>query len=336
MSTGSRGVLALFLSLWLWGFGFAQPIRIVSYNVENLFDPGVEAQNPDSSFTPVGAKLWTSERLDAKVRLISKALIAVGGWASADIVGLCEVENRAVLKRLLYDTPLRGQGYRVVHRDSPDRRGIDVALLYRQSAVSLLASCWFPVCVDTVEQRYSRDLLYARFLVRGQDTLHVLMCHWPSKFGGGAEQRGRRGIAALRTRAIVDSILLVDSSAKLVAMGDFNSPIHSSVFSALTGGKAETPGLRLCPMVSEHGVLLGSYKYRGHAESIDHFFLSPSLLGGRGLRARLPSRICDAPILLEADKSYGGMRPRRTYHGNRYHGGISDHLPIVLILERGK
>lgn len=312
----------------------AQQITVVSYNVENLFSPGSEPANPDTAFTPAGKMHWTTARLDSKLHSVARAIIAAGEWEMPDIVGLCEVETHSVLSRLTEGTPLRAGDYGIIHRDSPDRRGVDVALLYRRERLRALCSAWVAVMVDSTARAYSRDVLYTAFEVPTGDTLHVVLCHWPSRYGGGVEKESARKRAARRTRRLTDSIQEVSPAARIVVMGDFNATPEEDVFAILTAPRRGLGRLHIHPPVPEGAAGLASYKYRGVAQSIDLFLLSSSLLRGPGIQAQLPPRVCTAPFLLEADNRYGGKRPRRTYLGPRYHGGVSDHLPIVLRLEQ--
>ncbi|PIE83991.1 MAG: hypothetical protein CSA07_04340 [Bacteroidia bacterium] len=334
--TGGRALLVLAVGLLcgpacLGGEG----ITVVSYNVENLFQPGVQENNPDTDYSPEGAKHFTYRRLDQKIALIGRALVVAGGWGKADIIGLCEVENRYVLERLLQKSVLGRAGYWVVHRDSPDRRGIDVAMLYRKDRLRLLGARWRRVMVDTAQQKYSRDLLLASFQTPKGNVLHIIQCHWPSKFGGEEASLPRREIAARETRHLADSLLSRDSTASIIAMGDFNEVVDNPIFGLLTGENGHSPGLRAAEQQRAEASGLASYKYGGISESIDHFFVSPGLLarrGDEGLRAKLPARVCAPDFLLEVDGKYGGLRPFRSYLGPQWHGGASDHLPIVLEL----
>ena len=152
------------------------------YNTENLFDPVDDSLTADEEYTPTGMRGWTFTKFMLKIRNISKVVLAVGGWDPPDIIGFCEVENRWVLKELTTQTPLKNFGYTIVHYESPDPRGIDVALIYRPDKFKVLNAepihIRFPF--DTASR--TRDILFVKGTVSGGDTLNIFVNHWPSKF----------------------------------------------------------------------------------------------------------------------------------------------------------
>lgn len=309
---------------------------VLAYNAENLFDPRVDSVNKDTTFTPSGAYHWTTKRLQAKAVGLSKAVINAGHGLPVALIGLAEVENRRVLEVLRDRTPLRRLGYRIVHRDSPDPRGIDVALLYRPDLATLLRSAWIPVLTDSAAQLYSRDMLACAFAI-GNDTLWVVQCHWPSKRGSGALSDSRRLAALHQLRHYLDSLRSLQPLAKILVMGDFNDESNSSLFTRIANKQLSTAIqqglLYLLPRMAEDKEPSAGYKYHGRWEQIDHMFASPSLLSRKGLHISGGGFYLGShPSLLEEDWAYGGVRPLRTYQGPQYYGGVSDHLPIGVVL----
>ncbi|MDR3351386.1 MAG: endonuclease [Prevotellaceae bacterium] len=311
---------------------------VMFYNLENLFDPVRDSSINDTDFLPEGRYGWTWRKLKTKINAIAKTIIAAGNGNAPALVGVCEAENRYVLKRLTEQTPLAKTGYNIVHRDSPDPRGIDVALLYRPDRFTVLHAAWFKVCYDSGSCR-TREILYAKGVLRELDTLHIFVNHWPSKLGGAEKSEPRRMRAAETLRAVTDSVFCTNPHANILVMGDFNDT---------PGSRPVIEGLRavsdtVCPDCL-HSLMLplalrgeGSLKYRKKWELIDLFFVSGNLLDKSEPVYCDPAEtaIFRAPFLLEADEKFLGDKVRRTYEAGRYKGGASDHLPVVLKLTEG-
>jgi hypothetical protein len=312
---------------------------VMFYNVENLFDPKNDSLTQDDDFTPDGAYRWTWQRFAKKRNSIAKTIIAAGAGNAPILVGLCEVENYAVLRQLTDDTPLARIGYGIVHRNSPDMRGIDVALLYRTDHVKILYRYFYKVTLPS-NGHPTRDILYAKALYDRRDTLHILVNHWPSKLGGEQQSFPRRMAAAKRAKSITDSILQASPAANIVLMGDFNDtpesiPLTEGLQAVLQHGVSSPDSLyNLMGQLVRHGE--GSLRYRGNWELIDQFIVSGNLLNPQSAIQCLPDevKVFKAPFLLENDDTYLGLKPFRTYQGPSYKGGVSDHLPILLPLRR--
>ncbi len=314
-------------------------LRLMFYNLENYFSPFVDSLNPQKEFTENSQLRWTWSRFVKKTNDIFKVIVAVGGATPPDLIGVCEVENRFVLNRIIYETPLAKFPYGIVHHESPDARGIDVALLYSKETFKLLGSKFFSITLPT--GRSTREVLLAKGVVNELDTLHVMVCHLPSKYGGAAASEGSRMAAATQLRRIADSILTASSNANLVIMGDFNDTPDSrciveglGVSANLHGGASDSLYNLALPL---HHTDIGSIKFQGKWELIDLFFVSGNLLNKESPIYCRPTDyyIFQAPFLLEPDETYTGQKPRRTYNGYRYNGGISDHLPVVLDVRKG-
>jgi endonuclease/exonuclease/phosphatase family metal-dependent hydrolase len=301
--------------MWREICGAALTFVILFWNVENYFDPFDDPLKNDNEFTPGAERHWTWRRFEAKRDGIAQTIVAAGDAYDAlpALVGLAEVENRLVVSQLVHKTMLEELGYGFVHRESPDERGIDVALLYRKELLHVVA-------VDSlrIPGMATRDILYVHFrcpVGTGHDkaSLHVFVVHFPSKRGGEKATRGRRETAQGVLERAVDSLLAADPASRIVVMGDFNDT------------KPRVAGLAVPPEVHPPAAP-GTLKYHGRWEQIDWLFVSPAL----ALDARLD--IFAPPFLLEPDATWLGIQPKRTYVGPRYHGGLSDHLPIRVLL----
>ena len=291
---------------------------VMFWNLENFFNPYDDPVKNDDDFTPAGSYHWTWKRWEVKKNAIAKAIMAVkeGERDYPFLVGVCEVEDKVVVRKLTEETSLYKLGYRFIHRESPDTRGIDVALLYREERFT-------PTEIKTLRVsmprgKKTRDILYVKGVETAtRDTLHVLTVHWPSK--GGGEQASLPGrIAAARTlTGTTDSILAVSPAARIVVMGDFNdTPLSKPLLAATCSGLTDLA----IPLALAHK---GTLRYQGNWEIIDHFLVSDAL-------AKHKMTIFDPDFLLEEDTKFLGQKPFRTYYGPRYNGGVSDHLPILL------
>ena len=331
-------------------------LSVMFWNVENFYDWRNDSTTvSDLEFSPAGERHWTWKRFQEKANAFAKALFWVEGETGRlpDIVGLEEVENAFVLRQVLQKTALRKMDYKYVHYDSPDRRGIDVALLYRSSRLELLDSkpCHL-YDADTVMA--TRDILLCTFRENnpGETSLvipgltgnlplnkqqmadqvghdenkaidhdrqnlpfAVLVNHHPSKYGGAAESEPRRRIAVKRLRFLADSLAAI-GIGRIIAGGDFNDTPDNPVFRLLE------PAL-LPTHMDLHRRSAGTIKYDGKWDLIDHIYLSPALNGPT-------MRIIRIPFLLTRDTVHSGEKPLRTYTGPRHTGGISDHLPVLL------
>lgn len=316
-------------------------MRVVFYNVENLFDPFRDSTINDAEFSPQGIRGWSYTRFVKKCQQLGKVLISTGGWEAPDIIGLCEIENRFVLKKLLEHSALGKLEYQIVHYDSPDSRGIDVALLFRPEKFLMLHSEPIPVVFPGEDARSTRDILYVKGLAMGVDTLHFFVNHWPSRYGGYMVTKPLREFTGRLLRSKSDSILLLDPMAGILMMGDFNDPPDEYSLEYALGAKPDTLKLDQTDLYNLmsgmfRNPLAGSHKFQEHWSTIDQFIVSKSLLfGWRNLSIHQDgARIFSEDFILEDDPVHGGKRPNRTYNGMQYKGGFSDHLPIVVDIMR--
>jgi len=305
----------------------AQEFTVMFYNTENLFDTVDDTLTDDAEFLPGGERRWTYNRYEKKIDALSRVIASAGGWETPFLVGLCEVENRNVVNDLCTKTVLANAGYRVIHHDSPDSRGIDPALMYRSQYVRVIESrAWIPFTAPG-EVFNSRNLLYVKTLIHG-DTLHLILCHWPSRRGGVlAAERLREAVASL-VISKVDSIqAAAGGKASVIVTGDFNSTPSEAVMLKL----AEESGMANLSAATAKNEK-GSYRYRGLWEMIDQVLVSDFMVNGGGEFITSPDdfSVFDASFLLEDDPDYPGKRPLATYRAYKWEGGYSDHLPVLV------
>lgn len=312
-----------------------QQARIMFYNVENLFDPANDSLTNDEDFTPDGKNRWTNTRMYAKLNNTAKVIIAVGEGNMPVLVGLCEIENRNVLNKLVYNTPLKNSNYGVAHFESPDPRGIDVALLYRKDCFKVLTQKALPIKFEGDKEAHTRDILYVKGVLYKTDTLHVFVNHWPSKYGGVAATLPKRKAVGKFLQSFTDSIQH-QAKSNILIMGDLNDTpedesVANSLGACLTTNTCATTLINLmAPLLSDAS--LGTHKYGGHWSIIDQFIVSANFIANtKGWHIK-DAHVYKAPFLLKADKSRSGHTPFRTFLGLKYEGGFSDHLPIYADL----
>jgi predicted extracellular nuclease len=306
--------------------------RIMFYNVENFFDTSDDSLKDDNEFLPDGVRRWNSKRYYKKLSSLYKTIIAAGDWAPPAIIAFCEIENRNVLKDLLNNTYLNKFGYDIVHEDSPDRRGIDVCLVFRTQEVSLVYYKY--LIPKTANSDFtSRSVLYAKFLI-GNDSIHMFVNHWPSRRGGVLSGEENRKDISNMIRSRIDSLIDDNPKSKILVMGDFNCTPEDEIIQDFIKSSDTLKSLNnLAESLSTRGS--GTYRYAGSWEMIDQVMVTKSFLDCKdGLftsQARM--RIFKPDFLLQNDSKYPGVSPFPTYRGYKYVGGFSDHLPVLLDLE---
>lgn len=300
-------------------------LTFVELNCENLFDCRHDSLKQDQEYLPESPRHWTPARYWHKITNIAKEIVACGkdtaGYRLPDLVALCEVENDSVMHDLTRRSLLRSLHYDYIMTESPDLRGVDVALMYHTFTFSPVRHAAYRIS-PMKGMRPTRDVLYVSGRILSGDTLHVFVVHSPSRYGGERKTRPYRMAVARRVGNAIDSIRALSPDAKIIVAGDFNDPSDSPSLRYLAGlqMKEVTEGA-----TGSHGAK-GSYCFQGDWENIDHVLVSRPLVP----HCR-SAYINDAPFLLEEDGRYGGYKPRRTYNGYRYqYGGFSDHLPVVV------
>lgn len=309
-------------------------IRIMFYNVENLFHPTDDSLKNDNEFTPEGTRYWSYRKYYDKINKVGKTAIAVGEWEPPAVIGLCEVENIDCLNDLIKQSPLKKYGYEIVFQECDDRRGIDVALLYRPSHFQVISFESIKLVFPEANSRPTRDILYTKGIA-GNDTLHLFVNHWPSRYGGQLATLPKRNFAASVLKSRFDSILTSVPSANIIAMGDFNDhPDDESMLEILKAKKtiSDLGQSDLLNLIWQYEFKKGTHKYDHEWGILDQFVISQPLIdSARGMHAPLAkAKIFDADYLLEPEKDGIGKITNRTYIGFKYHGGYSDHLPIYM------
>lgn len=310
-----------------------QSMTVMFMNAENLFDPEDDPLKDDDAYTPQGDYHWTKSRYWDKLDAISKVIVAADEDQSPALVGLCEVENDTVLRDLTARSALKGAGYGYIMTSSPDRRGIDVALLYRKSFFRLIGQESLSVNLNQYGGGATRDVLHVIGMLENFDTIDIYVCHWPSRYNGKEQSEPLRVSAARVVRSSVDSIFSVRQKPYVIIMGDLNDgPDDASVRQGLKANAyIKGEGLDDRELVTVMDPYEdGSYKYQGVWDKYDQFVVSASLLNGLGCTQMLEADIMRLDFLLTDDDGYGGKKPFRTYNGRRYQGGYSDHLPIKM------
>lgn len=303
---------------------------VMFYNLENLFDTLDNPLTRDNEYTPNGEKNWTSYRYKGKLRHIRQVVCAVDYESFPDLIGVCEVENRKVLEDLISRPPLEAAGYKIFHRETSDRRGIDCAVLYNPETFKILDTNVLRIHFEDTSY-FSRDILYVKGKITGKkDTLHIFVNHWPSRFGGESQTEKLRYQAALRLKFSTDSVFKTNPDAKILCIGDFNdTPEDRSVTEGL---KAKTSLEVIFPSTLynlsyqlQFEKKLWTYCFHEEYEILDQVIVSGALLEKKTLFAEPLKR----DFMLKINEN-GNPSPWRTFYGYKYEGGFSDHLPMVI------
>lgn len=316
-------------------------VSVGFYNLENLFDT-IDGPNNDADFLPDGLNQWTDERYKMKLNNMATAIAQITGAKAPDILGLCELENRQVLEDLITHPLLAPYGYSIVHFDSPDRRGIDCALLYRSSIFSLFSARAHAINIPDEPQIKTRDVLEVNGTILGEP-ISFLVAHWPSRAGGEQISLGRRMIAAKVMRQITDSLRSLGSEQKVILMGDLNDdPTSPSLVKGL-GSKNKVSEVQdgdlFNVMAKLHRQGLGTLAYRDVWNLFDNIIVTSNLLGNNYTNLKLQidkttkayGRICNSELLTQQTGHFKGY-PHRTFSYGRFQNGYSDHYPVYIYL----
>lgn len=308
------------------------------YNIENLFDTIDSPDTDDAEFLPGGAKQWGSQRYRTKVAKMAEVIGALGREVHPEgvhVLGLAEVENRRVLEDLVKAEAIAQRGYRIVHEEGPDRRGVDVALLYDPRYFTLLGHRSVPL-VDPVDTAFrTRAQLVVSGVLDG-DTVHVIVAHWPSRRGGEKRSQPKRMLAARLGRSLIDSLQRIDPGARVLYMGDLNDdPVDKSVRGGLlaVGRPEQATGRALYnPMEALYNKGIGTLAWRDSWNLFDQIILTPALTTRTDDRYRYyGARVYNEPKLRQTEGAFAGY-PLRSFVGDTYQEGYSDHFPVFVIL----
>lgn len=312
----------------------AAPVTLAFYNLENLFDTENDPGKNDEEFLPGSELQWTQDRYQAKLANMASVIASLGDADGPELLGVCEIENRKVLEDLVTQPKLADRGYDIIHFESPDERSIDVALIFKTAVFRPIEQTAVAVSLPNAADK-TRDILKVKGILQN-DTLIVLVNHWPSKRGGSEESDPKRERAAQTARDLVDQELVKNQNARIILIGDFNdTPDSKAITETLKAGK-EIPeiGRQLFnPFALLADEKTGSYFYRNSFEMIDQMMLSKALVGSKGLHYVPNSAAIYRPEnITEKEGKFAGA-PLRTYAGKKYLGGYSDHFPIFLQLQ---
>lgn len=304
--------------------------RAVFWNIENYFDNFADSTTTYNEFDYDGERHWSFAKYKSKRTAIYKILVALGEGQPPALVGLAEIENDFVLRDLLANTPLKGKGYKIIHYESEDRRGIDVGMIYQPEQFDVVFSKKISIMDKSNPNFRTRDILYAKGLLGG-DTLHVFINHWTSRYSGYLSSEALRVIASAVLQHNTDSIFSAQENAAILIMGDFNDSAENESIQMLNR-ETQATNLRLLPLNSQNKNVKGTIKYQGKWDYFDHILVSSSLLDGIG-NIQVKNKVGTVfthEELLEKDEKYTGLKPKRTFIGYKYNGGISDHLPVFV------
>jgi len=332
-------ITLVFLVLSVYGQKPGKEFTIVFYNVENLFDTEDEPLKEDEEFTPGSDKAWDQEKYEKKLEDIARVLSSVNPSGLPEIIGLSEIENRKVLNDLAGIKSLKKENYSVVHIESPDKRGIDVALLHCPDNFTVSDHKTIPVIFPFDSSETTRDILYVTGTENDGETFHFFVNHWTSRIDGQKDSEPKRIFAAVALRKEIDALLNRNPQAKIMIMGDFNDePTNRSINEMLLANnkrKNATSRELFNLMYDLHNINnIGTYFYRGNWNMLDQIIISQSLLRDRsGYHTDYDGgQILKEDWMLYQDQESGEQIPDRTYRGTEYYGGVSDHLPVFVTL----
>ena len=311
--------------------------RIIFYNTENFFDTIDDPKTADEEFTPAGYTHWNGERYQHKLDNISKLLNAMLEKRQPIAIGLSEVENKQVCEDLANQKALKKYHLGVIEQDSPDPRGIDVALLYDKDMFTVIATEFLKVKLPDTDKG-TRDIVYVGGKTMGSE-LHLFVNHWPSRREGRTISNNRRAAAATVLANKVHAIMKADKDARIIIMGDLNdNPTDSSiaeVLGTIPPSEPLNPTLLYNLMAKPYHDGKYTLKYHSESDVFDQVIVSESMLDKKSA-IRVVSQeggIYKPTWILFEHPKYGEM-PNRTYSGPQYHGGFSDHLPVYIDIEK--
>ena len=316
-------------------------MTVAFYNVENLFDIFDDTSISDEEFLPDSPKNWNDEKYKKKIADLGEVLSSLNPRELPAIIGLAEVENEKVIKDLSQAQKLRRGNYKTVHYDSKDERGIDVALLYNPDEVQLTDSRPIPVVFGQDIQDFTRDILYAQFKADDNNIYHVFVNHWPSRSPTREESDIKRISAALALRKEVDLIFNKDNNARIIILGDFNDePTSRSLIQILNAtNKRKNIYYRdlFNLMYDAHNISgEGTITYDGSWQMFDQVIVSHPLFekSANYYLTFEDGKVFKDDQVIAADPETGKEGIIRTFSGNVYKGGPSDHLPVFVILRK--
>ncbi|MCX6231313.1 MAG: endonuclease/exonuclease/phosphatase family protein [Bacteroidetes bacterium] len=312
------------------------------YNLENFYDTINEPDVNDEEFTPDGPNRWNTEKYNIKLKHMSEAISQIGDElvkGGPVIMGFSEIENRSVLEDLIKQPALKAMNYGIVHYDSPDRRGVDVGLIYQKQYFKVTTSYAVKLTLDGDTSFRTRDQLVVYGLFDGEPVC-LIVNHWPSRSGGEKISQHKRIRAADVCRSIADSVMKRDPNAKIFIMGDLNDdPSDISLLDHLKAKKTKEEtkqGDLYNPMYRLFKDGIGSLAYRDSWNLFDQIIVSYPLIEKDKSTYRLyQAKVFNRSFLTQKEGQYSGY-PLRTYVGTTFVGGYSDHFPVYVFLVKEK
>lgn len=311
-------------------------VSVAFYNLENLFDT-IQASPFDNEFIPNGAMHWNGLKYRAKLKNMAYAISQLGLETTprgAAIVGISEIENRAVLEDLVKEPVIANRSYEIVHYESPDRRGIDVALLYNPRDFIVTSSKAYPLISSDTAYKTRDQLLVSGYLLN--EKVHVIVNHWPSRYGGEVASSPRRVEAAKLTKHIADSLYSTDAEAKIIIMGDLNDDPHNESTAVYLNAKKnmdDVPENGLYnPMWRIHAGGTGSLAYNNQWNLFDQIIISKPLISkDKSKLSFWKAEVFNRKFLIQQEGTNKGQ-PLRTHGSGVWLNGYSDHLPTLIYL----
>lgn len=340
--------LLLTLTLGAWA---QKPHKVVFYNLENLFDLVDDPEKNDDEFLPDGPKKWNETKLQKKLQNLEKVFADITMVGKGEkvtladypvVVGVSEIENRAVLEELVSQRMLAPARYRICHYDSPDRRGVDVGFIYRADAFELEGSAAIPYTLEGRPDFYTRDIVTMWGKIEGEP-FYFMVAHWPSRRGGQFASAYLRERAATLMREAADSVRAANPEVKVVMMGDFNDDATDASVMETLGGCGDIDEIPengyYNPFVNLLKAGYGTLAYRDAWNLFDNIVVSENLATGSTGELKLKKAdrkfygyIFDRPYLRQKEGQYKNY-PLRTYVGNNFQGGFSDHFPVMIFID---
>ncbi len=307
---------------------------VANWNVENLFDTVDDPKTEDNSFLPESPRNWTENRLETKLKNLAKVIKYMNDYEGPDILGIEEVEHKFLLDKLI-KSYLNDKNYKTIEYESPDRRGIDCALVYNADKLKLINS--EPIKVNLPEGKTTRDILHAEFILNGKIKLHVFVNHWPSRREGLKKTEPKRIVAAKVLRKKVDKLLTQNKNSKIIILGDFNDlPSNISINKTLGAqpyycksdlNLDNTALYNLSYELFQQGK--GTYKYKTHWNMLDQIIVNGNLINDKEIQYDCNSFQIIKPEYMVTKSSKHKGKPKPTYGGRKYLGGFADHFPVA-------
>lgn len=321
----------------VFAFPFKKTVLVVSYNVENLMDTLDNPHKNDNAFLPVSDKKWNTKRYFKKINDIAAVIKDIDSKHFPDIIGLVEVENRNVVEDLLKTDVFKNKNYKIAHKETKDARGIDLALIYNPKIFEYCSENQYDI-FDSSGVAYNTRQIYLIKGIVGKDTMYVFLNHWKSRSGGQYQTEYKRIHAAKRLSDIIKNILNYNPNANIICIGDFNdTPFDISINKTLNAStdsvfSSTTELFNLTANLAKQN--LGSYNFRGEWNMIDNIIVSQNMLTKKNsVHVKTTALIHSSDLNVYFSKRLQLNVPNKTYGGNNYYGGVSDHFPVFCYLK---